>query len=108
MEKETLEEAMNQNGYHESDYDKIWREGVEFGTKWQAEQLFKDDAIKTLETCMAFLLKKIERMYSEEEVFRLTLDALDLGMRIRQDQLRGHSEKSGKELHEEWFDQSKK
>lgn len=38
FERETLEEAMNQNGYHESDYDKIWREGVEFGTKWQAEQ----------------------------------------------------------------------
>lgn len=36
--QETLEEAMNQNGYHESDYDKIWREGVEFGAKWQEEQ----------------------------------------------------------------------
>ena len=49
-----------------------------------------------------------KRMYSEEEVFRLTLDALDLGMRIRQDQLVGYTQKSGKELHEEWFEQSKK
>jgi hypothetical protein len=51
---------------------------------------------------------KEERSYSEEEVFRLTLDALGLGMRIRQDQLFGHTQKSGKELHEEWFDEHKK
>ena len=36
--KETLEEAMSKDGYHESDYDKIWREGVQFGVKWQQEQ----------------------------------------------------------------------
>ena len=36
--KETLEEVMNKDGYHESDYDKIWREGVQFGVKWQQEQ----------------------------------------------------------------------
>jgi hypothetical protein len=36
--KETLEEVMNKDGYHESDYDKIWREGVNFGVKWQREQ----------------------------------------------------------------------
>jgi hypothetical protein len=36
--KEALEDAMNKEGYHESDYDKIWREGVQFGVKWQAEQ----------------------------------------------------------------------
>jgi hypothetical protein len=36
--KETLEEVMNKDGYHESDYDKIWREGVNFGVKWQQEQ----------------------------------------------------------------------
>jgi len=49
-----------------------------------------------------------DRMYSEDEVFRLTLDALDLGMRIRQDQLSGHSQESGKELHKDWFEQFKK
>lgn len=49
-----------------------------------------------------------ERGYSEEEVRKLTLDSLDLGMTIRQDQLRGYSEKSGKELHLEWFEKFKK
>jgi hypothetical protein len=49
-----------------------------------------------------------ERRYSEEEVYQLTLESLDLGMRIRQDQLNGYSEKSGKELHKEWFEQFKK
>lgn len=49
-----------------------------------------------------------EKMYSEEEVHKLTLEAIDLGMRIRQDQLSGYSEKSGKELHKEWFDKVKK
>jgi hypothetical protein len=38
--KEALEEVMNKDGYHESDYDKIWREGVQFGVKWQQEQMF--------------------------------------------------------------------
>ena len=38
--QETLEESMNQNGYLESDYDKIWREGVEFGAKWQQERMY--------------------------------------------------------------------
>lgn len=49
-----------------------------------------------------------ERMYSEEEVYNLTLDSLDLGMRIRQNQLSGYSQKSGKELHKEWFELLKK
>lgn len=62
--------------------------GIIEGIKWQAEQE--------------------NNKYNAEEVFRLTLDALDLGMTIRQDQLKGYSEKSGKELHKEWFDQSKK
>jgi hypothetical protein len=37
--QETLEEAMSKDGYYESDYDKIWREGVHFGAKWQAENM---------------------------------------------------------------------
>ena len=58
-----------------------------FGAKWQSEQDKND--------------------FSEEEVFELTLNALDLGMTIRQDQLKGYSEKSGKELHKEWFEKIK-
>jgi hypothetical protein len=43
--KETLEEAMSKNGYHESDYDKIWREGVHFGAKWQAERMYSEEEV---------------------------------------------------------------
>jgi len=61
---------------------KVRDETFKCGAKWQAD-----------------------RMYTEEEVFRLTLDALDLGMKIRQNQLFGFTQKSGKELHLEWFEQ---
>ena len=43
--QETLEESMNQNGYLESDYDKIWREGVEFGAKWQQERMYSEEEV---------------------------------------------------------------
>lgn len=69
-------------------YNPKIKDAIEIGFNWQAEQ----DKDK----------------YNAEEVFRLTLDALDLGMTIRQDQLKGYSEKSGKELHKEWFYQIKK
>lgn len=59
--------------------------GYDKGVKWQQEQ-----------------------MYSEEDMYQLTLESLDLGMKIRQDQLNGFSDKSGKELHKEWFKQVKK
>jgi hypothetical protein len=36
-------------------------------TKCQAELFFKDDAIQTLEKGIAILLKRQEKMYSEEE-----------------------------------------
>ena len=52
--------------------------------------------------------RELKSKYSDEEVFRLTLDSLDLGMRIRQDQLSGYSQESGKELHNKWFEQIKK
>ena len=68
FKQETLEEAAEkyENSFKESD----GTESVDFieGAKWQAEQLFKDDAIQTLEKSLALLLKKQERMYSEEEV----------------------------------------
>jgi hypothetical protein len=43
--KETLEEVMNKDGYHESDYDKIWREGVQLGVKWQAERMYSEEEV---------------------------------------------------------------
>jgi hypothetical protein len=55
MEKnESLEKAMQKNGYTDIGTDTIWREGVEFGAKWQAEkmvlcvQMRKEFAIKAL------------------------------------------------------------
>jgi hypothetical protein len=35
--RETLEEAMEKNGYHDKPSDDLWREGVEFGAKWQQD-----------------------------------------------------------------------
>jgi hypothetical protein len=43
--QETLEEAMNKNGYHESDYDKIWRLGVQFGVEWQTKRSYSEEDI---------------------------------------------------------------
>jgi len=84
MKKETLEQFMATLPYYGNcNYEHL--EGIEVGAKWQQE-----------------------RSYSDEEVYKLTLEAIDLGMRIRQDQLSGYSEKSGKELHKEWFEQFKK
>jgi hypothetical protein len=91
--------------------------------KWQGEQILSLDKEKLIKTdndrllyqngVLRGMLRKIELQnqeisYSEEEAFKLTLDALDLGMKIRQDQLSGYSEKSGKELHKEWFGKFKK
>jgi len=39
--QETLEEAMNRNGYHDEVNDTMWREGVKFGAKWQQEQILQ-------------------------------------------------------------------
>jgi len=89
MDKETLEEAAKEF-YPPTTTDlicspKLVRDAFISGAKWQQE-----------------------RSFSNEEVYKLTLDALDLGMKIRQNQLNGYSEKSGKELHKEWFEQFKK
>ena len=82
MKKETLEDVMNKDGYHESDYDKIWREGVQFGVKWQAE-----------------------RMYGEEEVRDLFKKyQYDLAQWV----LRMEHDINGKPIPTEWFEQFKK
>jgi hypothetical protein len=46
--KETLEEVMNKDGYHESNHDKIWREGVQLGVKWQAERMYSEEEVLDL------------------------------------------------------------
>jgi hypothetical protein len=52
---------------------------IEFGAKWQQEpeQFFNDDRVKTLERGIEYLLKKQERSYSEEEVFKLIEKAIE-------------------------------
>lgn len=88
--QETLEEAKNNAWYNYEHvegnlYSTSFKNGFDEGAKWQAR-----------------------RMYTEAELYELTLKALDLGMKIRQDQLNGSCDKSGKELHKEWFEQHKK
>ena len=74
MGKKSLEEAARV--YENSFKDASGTESTDFieGAKWQAEQLFKDDAIQTLNAGMSLLLKKIEKMYSQEEVSDLIED----------------------------------
>lgn len=51
--------------------------------------------------------KQEEKLYTRTQLFNATLETLELGMQIRQDQLNGYSNKSGKELHKEWFEKYK-
>jgi hypothetical protein len=44
--QETLEEAMIKNGYHDKESDNLWREGVEFGAKWQQEKSYSEEDLK--------------------------------------------------------------
>jgi hypothetical protein len=68
FKQETLEEYIEREGYPEGPTQDIWEQGVREGVKWQAEQLYKDDVIQTLEKGLAVLLKRQERMYSEEDM----------------------------------------
>jgi len=46
--QETIEESMDQNGYHDLKSDELWREGFQFGTKWQQERMYSDDYVFNL------------------------------------------------------------
>jgi hypothetical protein len=75
---------------------------IQIGAKWQAEQLFKDDVIQTLEKGIALLLKKQERMYGEEEVLDIQEE---WGIfNETQDSFNGKDDLTFKE----WFEQFKK
>jgi hypothetical protein len=67
------------------------------GAEWQAKQLFKDDAIETLSKGMALLLQKIDKMYSEDEVFEL-LKARSFDLKIKKDT----------QTTADWFEKNKK
>lgn len=71
FKQETLEEAATNylhrvadgkrfTGYADEDFIN--------GAKWQADKVFNDDAIQTLEKALAILLKRQEHMYSVNEV----------------------------------------
>jgi len=46
MNKDTLEEAMDKNGYHDEVNDTMWREGVKFGVKWQQERMYSEEDLE--------------------------------------------------------------
>jgi hypothetical protein len=46
--QETLEEAMNRNGYLYSKSDDLWREGVKFGAKWQQERSYSEEEVEQI------------------------------------------------------------
>ena len=78
------------------------RRGFSLGAKWQAEQLYKDDVIQTLEKGLAVLLKRQERMYSEEEMLKMLHKfGFDYIYNYR-------GEKTIYEWIPEWFEQFKK
>jgi hypothetical protein len=74
MKQETLEEATKRYATDMSGtyYEDLYNAFIN-GAKWQQEQLFKDDAIKTLEKGLKLLLKKQETMYSKEEVLEIVI-----------------------------------
>jgi hypothetical protein len=43
--QETFEEAMIKNGYHDKESDNLWREGAEFGAKWQQERSYSEEEV---------------------------------------------------------------
>ena len=81
--QETLEEAAER--YVDTIPNLIYtsREGaiISFiaGAKWQQqpEQFFNDDRVKTLEKSLEYLLKKQERMYSDEDMTKYALYILN-------------------------------
>jgi hypothetical protein len=81
---------------------------INYGIKSMGQSIGVLEVKKLMVNFAKWQQEQDKNKYSEEEVFQLTLDALDLGMKIRQNQLNGHSDKSGKELHSEWFEQFSK
>ncbi len=70
---ETLEEAMEKNGYHNSYTDETWREGVAFGVKWQQERMYSEEEFmkgvrlafgrtdSNWEECVKFLIQQFKK-----------------------------------------------
>jgi hypothetical protein len=88
MKKETFEEAaeikfnvfQKENPIVPKNHIQPFKLGFINGAKWQQEpeQFFSDDRVKTLEKSIEYLLKRQERMYSEEEVNQMLFDLGDI------------------------------
>ena len=52
----------------------------------------------------ALHIADVRRSFSYEEVQKITLDVMNLGMSLRQDQLTGWTDKSGNEVLKEYMD----
>lgn len=98
--QKTLEEAAENYSIYNEQINKAIQEAVKFGAKWQAEQLYKDDIIQTLEKALALVLKKQERMYREEEVIELLYK--------REDYINSEDNIFDYKSIKEWFEQFKK
>jgi hypothetical protein len=100
--QETVEESMEKNGYHDKPSDDLWREGVEFGAKFQAKKMgLMEIELNHTKTLLASCEKALEerdlqakQMYSEEEVRDLIL--------------KFNNDKPGIFDASEWFEQFKK
>lgn len=52
----------------------------------------------------ALNISDVRRSFSYEEVQKIALDVMNLGMSLRQDQLKGWTDKSGNEILKEYMD----
>jgi hypothetical protein len=48
IKQETLEEVLSKNGYHDKFSDDLWKEGVEFGVKWQQKRRYSEEEVKQM------------------------------------------------------------
>jgi hypothetical protein len=67
MKQETLEEAMMKDGYWESDYDKIWRDGVQFGAKWQEERMYSEEQFEKIAKELFFTMANCDKNIIHKE-----------------------------------------
>jgi hypothetical protein len=104
--KETLEEAAEIYASHslKEERQKDLKMGFIKGAKWQQEpeQFFSDDRVKILEKSIEYLLKRQERMYSEEDLRKAFTDGQD---NMDYSETYGWSSKL---TEQEWFEQFKK
>lgn len=87
---------------------------VEYENKWNGKEYVDEqdaygyDKFKLqlkVDSDNTVTIKKLKDSYSREEVLKILSDVMNLGMSHRQDQLEGHTVRSGNEVLEEWIKQ---